>query len=91
LALTYQKIFSFLPLHLKESFGNNYLELFYNLDRMGYNKLDKCIQFLQTVPSQRDWRGVKILIFDAPQSMDKPYSGRLDILKQSTLLKVPGN
>jgi hypothetical protein len=51
---------------------------------MGYNNKQECIDFVQTSESQRNWKDVKIMIFDAPQSTDKPYSQRLELLQKST-------
>jgi hypothetical protein len=50
---------------------------------MGYNKLQQCIDFLQT-GHVASWKDVRIIIFDAPQSMDKTYAQRLETLRQST-------
>jgi hypothetical protein len=53
------------------------------LVRMGYNNREQCIKFLRSSYSKRDWKGVKILIFDAPGATDKPYSQRLELLQES--------
>jgi hypothetical protein len=50
---------------------------------MGYNNRQKCIEFLQASEEKRDWSSVRIMIFDAPQATDKPYSQRLELLRQS--------
>jgi hypothetical protein len=51
---------------------------------MGYSGKEQCIQFLRTPNEKKNWDDVKIIIFDAPQAADKPYSQRLELLKQST-------
>jgi hypothetical protein len=51
---------------------------------MGYNNRQKCIDFLKK--KQKDWSDVKIIVFDSPQEIDKPFSERLNILNQSLLL-----
>jgi hypothetical protein len=53
---------------------------------MGYNNANKCIQFLQS--NQSDWTNVKILVFDTPQLVDKPYSERWNFLQQSNYFDV---
>jgi hypothetical protein len=50
---------------------------------MGYNTRQLAVDFVQ---NPIDWTNVKIIAFDAPQAIDKPYSERLNILKQSTSL-----
>jgi hypothetical protein len=52
---------------------------------MGYNQREKCDQFLQA--ETKNWKEVKIMIFDAPQVKDKPYAERLEYLKKSTLYR----
>jgi hypothetical protein len=49
---------------------------------MGYNNREKCVQFLHSTNAERDWKDVKIMIFDSPQVADKPYSQRLAFLQQ---------
>jgi hypothetical protein len=44
------------------------------------------ISFLKD--SNREWKGVKIHIFDAPQALTNAYSERLSLLQQSTTLSV---
>jgi hypothetical protein len=56
------------------------------LVRMGYNRRNKCVEFL-TKKEARNWNDVKIIVFDAPQAIDKPYEQRLNILQQRTQLE----
>jgi hypothetical protein len=49
---------------------------------MGPNNRDRCIQFLQA-DERRNWKEAKIILFDAPKDADKPYSKRLELLRQS--------
>jgi hypothetical protein len=55
---------------------------------MGYNSRNQVIQFMKTNQAERDWKNVKIIIFDAPQATDNSYAQRLELLKQS---KLQGN
>jgi hypothetical protein len=72
------------PFHLKENFGKwVVLESDSLLNRMGHNTRQKCIEFIQSKNENRNWKDVKIMVFDAPQSTDKPYSQRLSILQSS--------
>jgi hypothetical protein len=49
--------------------------------RMGYNKpKSEYTKFLKD--PQRDWRNASIMVFDAPQDMDKPYNERIKTLQQ---------
>jgi hypothetical protein len=50
---------------------------------MGHNTHQMCIDFLKK--KQKDWSDVKIIVFDSPQEIDKPFSERLNILNQSLL------
>jgi hypothetical protein len=51
---------------------------------MGHGQRERCIEFIRNKNGQRNWKDVKIMIFDAPQATDKPYSQRLLMLQQST-------
>jgi hypothetical protein len=55
---------------------------------MVYNNSQQYADFLQAKYDNRKWNEVKIMIFDAPQAMDLPYSQRLDILQQSNCLFI---
>jgi DNA ligase-1 len=50
---------------------------------LGYNKREDCAIFLKN--KQRNWNNVKIIVFDVPTEMDKPYSARLDLIRQRKL------
>jgi DNA ligase-1 len=50
--------------------------------RMGYNNRQQCVEFLTTMVT-RNWKSVKIMVFDAPQATDKSYAQRLELLRQS--------
>jgi hypothetical protein len=43
---------------------------------------EKCNEFLLATDEKRNWKDIKITIFDAPQATDKPYSTRLELLHQ---------
>ena len=58
-----------------------------NVDRMGSNNYVQCINFLKN--AERDWTNAKIIVFDAPQATDIPYSQRLNMLHQSTYNLFP--
>jgi hypothetical protein len=49
---------------------------------MGHYSRQKCIDFIRTT-KPRDWKGVEVIAFDAPQATDKPYSDRLKLLQES--------
>jgi hypothetical protein len=70
--------------HLKENSGNHLFVYFLILYRLGHNQRQDSVTFLQTPSIQRDWKNVKIMIFDTPQATDKPYSQRLEMIQQST-------
>jgi DNA ligase-1 len=58
---------------------------------MGYNNKVKCIEFLKA--PVKDWSQAKIMIFDAPQEVDQPYSARINNLEHTipsshSILKV---
>jgi hypothetical protein len=55
---------------------------------MGHNKRQQCVEFVQTKDELRNWKDIRIMIFDAPQSTDKPYSQRLELLKQSKSIQL---
>jgi hypothetical protein len=55
---------------------------------MGYNNRQKCVDFLNTRSEYRNWEDVKIILFDAPQATDKPYTQRLEIQKQCKFLQL---
>jgi hypothetical protein len=74
----------FLLSHLKDNFGM-YYRLSIDVLRMGYNNLDRCVDFLQKPAEQRNWQDVKIFIFDAPQATEKSYVQRLQMLHTSTV------
>jgi hypothetical protein len=56
-----------------------------NTFRMGYNNVERCIQFLRTKSNNRNWKEAKIIIFDSPGATDKPYYERLNLLQNSKL------
>jgi hypothetical protein len=49
---------------------------------MGYNNLNSCAEFFRT-KNERNWKDVRIKVFDAPNAVDKPYRQRLELLQQS--------
>jgi hypothetical protein len=51
---------------------------------MGHGKQQQCINFIRESNETRSWKDVKIMVFDAPQATDKPYSQRLELLEKST-------
>jgi hypothetical protein len=55
--------------------------------RLGENSRDKGYEFLLQSP-KRNWKDAKIIVFDALQIPDKPYSHRIELLKQSTTLRL---
>jgi hypothetical protein len=70
---------------LKESCGKYIFSRLYLLtNRMGYNSREKCEWFVEK-PTDEGWKDVKIIAFEAPQAKDKPYSERLNLLRQSNL------
>jgi hypothetical protein len=50
---------------------------------MGVGRREQCNKFVTQREGIRDWKDVKIMIFDAPQAIDKTYSERLQLLKYS--------
>jgi hypothetical protein len=52
------------------------------VSRLGNNR-EQSIRFLREKASQRNWKDVKIVAFDAPQVSDSPYVERLKLLQQS--------
>jgi hypothetical protein len=68
-----------------------YLTVYFplNVYRMGINNYVQCINFLKN--AERDWTNAKIIVFDAPQATDIPYSQRLNILHQGTYNLFPKN
>jgi hypothetical protein len=53
------------------------------LFRLGQQRKQESLNFLKS--SQQNWKDVKIVVYDAPQAMDKSYTERLSILLQSTV------
>jgi hypothetical protein len=58
---------------------------------MGYNNREQCIKFIKSPDNQKNWNGVKILVFDAPLATEKPYFQRLEQLQQSTRNNLSSN
>jgi hypothetical protein len=54
---------------------------------MGHGNRDQCVDFIKQ--EDRNWNSIKILIFDAPQETDVPYSKRLKLLEQRTFYCFP--
>jgi hypothetical protein len=52
---------------------------------MGHNNSQQCINFLTTVSQKRNWKDVKIQVFDLPKATDEPYGKRLEALQDSKL------
>jgi hypothetical protein len=48
---------------------------------MGSNKREQCIQLVHK-KGNTSWKGVTIIVFDAPQEADKTYAQRLSWLEQ---------
>jgi hypothetical protein len=44
-----------------------------------------CVTFLTTPDTAKNWKDVKIIVYDAPQMTDKPYSQRLQMLQSSKI------
>ena len=67
---------------MKVNYGRDIIFVYLTLYRMGVGKREQCNKFV-TQRGIRDWKNVKIMIFDAPQAIDKAYSERLQLLKYS--------
>lgn len=74
----YQPVWIFHLLHLKVNFGKCRMSILADLARMGYNKRSSCASFWKD--TKRNWSNAKIIVFDAPHEVEKPYLERLELL-----------
>jgi hypothetical protein len=80
----YSKLQTFPSIPFDGELWYAYLSIVTNYNRMGPNKRNDCIPFLKG--KMDDWTNVKIMIFDAPNAMDRPYSERIRLIQSGTYI-----